>query len=46
MNGFHEFMRSQYPQVGEKLRTEKTLSKDLEADLKRGIEAYRQIAKK
>ncbi len=38
--GFHEFMASQYPQVGDKLRKEKTLPKELEADLKRGIEAY------
>jgi F-type H+/Na+-transporting ATPase subunit alpha len=42
--GFHEFMAAQFPQVGEKLRTEKALSKDLEADLKRGIDAYKQVA--
>jgi F-type H+-transporting ATPase subunit alpha len=44
--GFHEFMRAQFPQVGDKLRSEKALSKDLEGELKRGIEAYKQIAKK
>jgi hypothetical protein len=35
-------MASQFPQVGDKLRKEKTLSKELEAELKRGIEAYKQ----
>jgi F-type H+-transporting ATPase subunit alpha len=40
--GFHEFMTAQYPQVGQKLRSEKALSKDVEADLKRGIDAYKQ----
>ena len=40
--GFHEFMASKYPQVGEGIRTTKTLSKDIEADLRRGIEAYKK----
>jgi F-type H+-transporting ATPase subunit alpha len=40
--GFHEFMAAQYPQVGDKLRKEKTLTKDVEADLKRGIEGYKK----
>src|SRR3954453_12600912 len=30
--GFHEFMAAQYPQVGERIRTEKMLSKESEAD--------------
>ncbi len=38
--GFHEYMSAQYPQVGDTIRTSKALSKDIEADLKRGIEAY------
>jgi F-type H+-transporting ATPase subunit alpha len=40
--GFHEFMGAKYPQVGEGLRTGKTLTKELEADLRRGIEAYKK----
>jgi len=40
--GFHEFMAKSYPQVGEGLRTGKTLTKEIEADLKRGIEAYKK----
>ena len=38
--GFHEYMKAQYPQVGDTIRTSKALSKETEADLKRGIEAY------
>ncbi len=38
--GFQEYMRAQYPQVGDTIRTSKALSKETEADLKRGIEAY------
>ena len=41
--GFHEFMAHQFPQVGERLRAEKALSKDTEAELKRGIEAFSQL---
>jgi F-type H+-transporting ATPase subunit alpha len=40
--GFHEFMAQSFPQVGEGLRTGKTLTKEIEADLKRGIEAYKK----
>jgi F-type H+-transporting ATPase subunit alpha len=42
--GFHEFMAAQYPQVGERIRSEKALSKETEAELKRAIEAYKQVA--
>jgi len=42
--GFHEFMGAQYPQVGERLRSEKVLSKEIEADLKRAIDAYQKVA--
>jgi F-type H+-transporting ATPase subunit alpha len=39
---FHEFMKTKFPQVGENLRTGKVLSKEIEADLKRGIEEYKK----
>ncbi len=39
--GFHEFMAARYPQVGDRIRTDKTLSKEIEADLRRGIEDYK-----
>jgi F-type H+-transporting ATPase subunit alpha len=38
--GFLEFMDKQFPQVPQKVRTEKVLSKESEADLKRGIETF------
>jgi F-type H+-transporting ATPase subunit alpha len=40
--GFHQFMAAQFPQVGERIRTEKAISKETEADLKRGIEEYKK----
>ena len=40
--GFHTYMHAQFPQVGDKIRAEKVLSKDTEAELKRGIEQYRK----
>jgi F-type H+-transporting ATPase subunit alpha len=40
--GLHEFMATKYPQVGDGLRTGKTLTKEIEADLRRGIEAYKK----
>jgi F-type H+/Na+-transporting ATPase subunit alpha len=40
--GFHEFMRAKFPQVGDNLRSKRELSKDIEADLRRGIEAYKK----
>src|SRR5262249_701113 len=42
--GFHEFMAKSYPQVGDGLVKGKTLTKELEADLKRGIEEYKKGA--
>jgi F-type H+-transporting ATPase subunit alpha len=39
--GFHEFMKAKYPQVGDGIRSKKELTKDGEADLRRGIEAYK-----
>jgi F-type H+/Na+-transporting ATPase subunit alpha len=44
--GFHEFMKSQFPQVGDVIRSKKELTKDVEADLRRGIEAYKKSAAK
>jgi len=43
--GFHDFMKTQYPQVGDAIRSKKELSKDVEADLRRGIEAYNKTVK-
>jgi F-type H+-transporting ATPase subunit alpha len=42
--GFHVFMEAQYPQVGERIRSEKALSKETEADLKRAIDEYKKTA--
>jgi F-type H+-transporting ATPase subunit alpha len=42
--GFHEFVAAQYPQVGERLRSEKVLSKEIEADLKRAVDEYKKMA--
>ena len=41
--GFLDYVRTQYPQVGDAIRTSKALGKDVEPDLKRAIEAYTQI---
>jgi F-type H+-transporting ATPase subunit alpha len=43
--GFLAFMAAQYPQVGDAIRKEKVLSKDTEAALKQGIDAYKKVAK-
>jgi F-type H+-transporting ATPase subunit alpha len=40
---FHDFMLAQFPQVGERLRSEKVLSKETEADLKRGIDQFKRL---
>jgi F-type H+-transporting ATPase subunit alpha len=39
---FHDFMAARFPQVGDRIRSERTLSKDTEADLRRGIEEYKR----
>jgi F-type H+-transporting ATPase subunit alpha len=39
---FLEFVEKQFPQVPQKIRSDKVLSKETEADLKRGIEAFNQ----
>jgi len=43
--GFHTFMAKQFPQVGQQIRETKVLSKETEAELKRGIEAYKSSEK-
>src|SRR4051794_29690033 len=43
--GFHEFMQTQFPQVGDGLRKGKVLSKEIEADLKKGVEDYKKTVK-
>jgi F-type H+-transporting ATPase subunit alpha len=40
--GFHEFLAARYPQVGDRIRSERALSKEIEADLRRGIEDYKR----
>jgi len=42
--GFLEYMSANFPQVGDGLRTQRELSKDIEENLKRGIEAYKKVA--
>jgi F-type H+-transporting ATPase subunit alpha len=44
--GFHDFMATQFPQVGDRIRSERALSKDTEAALRRGIEEYKKVAKR
>jgi F-type H+-transporting ATPase subunit alpha len=39
---FHEFMARSYPQVGDGIRTGKVLTKEIEAVLKSGIEAFKK----
>ncbi len=40
--GFHEYMAAQFPQVADKIKSEKKISDATEADLKRGIEQYKK----
>jgi F-type H+-transporting ATPase subunit alpha len=41
---FHEFMAAQFPQVGERIRGEKAISKETEAELRRGIDEFKKSA--
>jgi len=43
---FLAFMSAQFPQVGDKIRTEKAISKETDAELKRGIEQFNATRKK
>jgi F-type H+-transporting ATPase subunit alpha len=42
--GFLDYAAAQFPQIGDKIRTEKVISKDTEAELKRAIEGYSQLS--
>ena len=42
--GFLDYVSAQFPQVPERIRTDKAVSKETEAELKRAIDGYRQIA--
>jgi len=42
--GFLEYVAAQFPQVGDKIRTERALSKDTEAELKQAIAGYSQLS--
>jgi F-type H+-transporting ATPase subunit alpha len=42
--GFHDYLHAQFPQISQGIRKEKALSKELEADLKRAITQYKEIA--
>ena len=41
--GFLDYVRTQYPQVGDSIRTSKAIGKDVEPELKRAIDAYNQL---
>ena len=43
-NGFLEYVKAQFPQVPDAIRSSKALSKETEADLKRAIEQYAKQA--
>ena len=40
--GFHEYMAANFPQVGDGIRSQRDLTKEIEADLRRGIESYKK----
>ena len=44
--GFHDFMATKFPQVGNGIRSERAISKENEASLRRGIEEYKKVAQK
>ena len=44
--GFLEYVQAQFPQIGDKIKREKTLSKETEEELKSAIAAYQKVAKK
>jgi F-type H+-transporting ATPase subunit alpha len=41
--GFLEYVHAQWPQIGERLRKERELKKDLEEELKRAIAAFKDL---
>jgi F-type H+-transporting ATPase subunit alpha len=44
--GFLEYVRAQYPQIGDKIRTEKVMSKPIEEELQRAIEGFKKMKQK
>jgi len=38
--GFLDYVNAQYPQIANEIRTQKSMSKEIEADLKRAVEAF------
>ena len=40
--GFHAYMKAQFPNIGEAIRRDKQISKELEPELRRAIEQYKQ----
>jgi F-type H+-transporting ATPase subunit alpha len=42
---FHDFMTRQFPQVGTAIKTGKVLTKEIEAELKQGIDAFNKTWK-
>ena len=42
--GLHAYMKAQFPNVGDKVRSEKAISKETEAELRRAIEQYKKSA--
>ena len=44
--GFHEFMATRHASIGDAIRTQKTLSRDLEAELKAALAAWKAVAPK
>jgi F-type H+-transporting ATPase subunit alpha len=41
--GFLEYLHAQWPQIGQRLRKEKEIKKDLEEELKRAIAAFKEL---
>ena len=39
-SGFLDYVNAQYPQIANEIRTQKAMSKEIEADLKRAVEAF------
>ena len=42
--GFHEYMHTQVPQVGDAIRKERAISKQTEEQLRRAIDGYKRVA--
>jgi F-type H+-transporting ATPase subunit alpha len=44
--GYIEYVQAQYPQIADKIKRERTLSKETEAELKQAIAGYQAVVKK